>query len=278
MPTTVTITGTDPGSYIAPVLAPAAGTVETSAQAQILAQGICNQTTHLNNVVTSGAYTITCLGVVVASVVATATGAGDAGTFTGAGTGSGVVCVGGASGSGVAGLFTGGGTTGTGIICQGGSTNGTAVIGTGTGASGRGGSFSANAASLAIVCGAGNMAFTGAQPLKNADPGFNNYVCGTNQVKSWSLVDLNSGTITLTDGYNTSSITFNGSYIRVTFARAINNPVVHATLSSIAVSSFIVVSPTVVQIGMFTVSAGSFAQVNLSSTTATLGVTVVGRQ
>jgi hypothetical protein len=122
------------------------------------------------------------------------------------------------------------------------------------------------------------MAFTGTQPVKTADPGFDNYACGTNQAKSWALVDLSSGTITLTDGYNAASLSFNGSYIRLTFARAISNPVVHATLSNIAVSQFVVVSSTVVQIGMYTVTAGAFAQVNLSTATATLGVTVFGRQ
>ena len=63
MPTTVTITGTDPGSYVAPVLAPAAGTIETSAQMQIMAQAICNQTKHHEQVLTDGTYTITCLDV-----------------------------------------------------------------------------------------------------------------------------------------------------------------------------------------------------------------------
>lgn len=281
------INGVDPGSYVPLVVAPDAGNKVLSADIKIVAQSITNQTKHLDNVVTDGTYAITCGSVVassvtgsagaVAGVTGTGAGTGDGGVFTGASTGDGVKCVGGTAG-GTAGRFTGGGTTGTGIIATGGSTNGSGIVATGIGASGRGGSFSANAASLAILCGTGNMGFTGAQPVATDDPGFNNYACGTNMPKSWALVDLSSGTITLTDGYNTASLAFNGSYIRVTFARAITNPVVHATLSTVAVPQFSVVSSTVVQIGMFEVVAGSFSQINLSATTATLGVTVFGRQ
>ncbi len=180
------------------------------------------------------------------------------GDFIGAGTGQGITAVGGSS-SGVGATITGGGSTGHGIIATGGSTNGSGIIATGVGASGRGGDFSANAASLAIVCGTGNMAFTGAQPVKTADPGFNNYLCGTNVSKAWATLSVSGGAVTLDDGYNVVTVTVTSAYVEIDFARAFANVSYSATVSTNfnSVPTILVQSVSKMRIQFVSTPAGS---------------------
>jgi hypothetical protein len=315
----VIINGTDPGSYVSPITTPSPGAPVVANDVQIVAQVIGNQTKHINNVVSDGAYTITCLDVQATTLHGNAgTVAGVSGT--GAANGAGVAGQGAGAGPGVAGQA---GLTGVGVVGQGGSTSGVGVIGTGgpgsAGVRGTGGSGGAvgvdaigtsgahgmtslgssagagivatggasagtgvkavgGAGGLGLEVSTGNAAFTGTQPVKTADPGANNYACGTNMAKAWALVDIDTGTITLTDGYNAASLAFNGNNIRLTFARAITNPVVHATLNTAAISSALIVSSTVVQINMYTVTAGAIDSIDLSSGAWILGITVFGRQ
>ena len=305
---TTTIIGVDPSSYVPDVPCPDPGEKVKSEQLKLVAQNLANQTKHLDNIVTDGTYTITCLDVQATSLH------GNAGTVAG------VVGAGASSGTGVKGT---GGPTGVGVTGQGGSTSGVGVVGTGgpgsAGMRGTGGSGGAvgvdaigssgapgmtalgNGAGAGVVgtggasagtgvkaiagtggfaleVGAGNAVFTGTQPVKTADPGANNYACGTNIAKAWALLDIDSGTITTTDGYNAASFAFNSGNVVITFARAITNPVVHATLNAPAISSALIVSPTVVQINMYTVAAGVFAPLSLSSGAYIMGITVFGRQ
>ena len=117
-------------------------------------------------------------------VIATATGNGAGGVFTGNRSGAGITATGGA--------------TGKGIVCDSGSST-----------------------VVAIDIGTGNAQFTGAQPAATADPGMDQYLCPTNILKAWAMIQVSGGTATLLDGYNIASVAVvSTTHVLVTFARA----------------------------------------------------------
>lgn len=125
--------------------------------------------------------------------------------FGGSGDGTGLTALGGGTaGNGLSGTGAG---AGTGVVAAGGAT------GIGLFCSGGGGS-------PALYVSTGNAVFAGAQPAKDADVGFNNYVASTHVAKAWGMVVTDgAGGWTLEDGVNVSNITLGTSYITVTLAR-----------------------------------------------------------
>lgn len=157
---TITLNGIDGGSYVPAVVAPITGENVNAENIQIVGQALANQTKHLDNVVTNGAYTITCLDVMATTLHGNAgTTAGVFGTGAtngagvrgqGAGTGDGVQGTGGATGDGVTGaggstsgdgVYGTGGPVGAGVHGYGGSTSGPGVQGEGGASGQRGGDF-----------------------------------------------------------------------------------------------------------------------------------------
>ena len=109
---------------------------------------------------------------------------------------------------------------------------GAGVVGTGGTGGGPGLKGIAGTGGVGIECGAGNMTFTGTQPVKTADPGANNYMSATNVCKAWGIITLVSGTITLVDGYNIATVTATATDLTITFARNM------ATVNYAPVASF----------------------------------------
>lgn len=200
------------------------------------------------------ALTVVATGGTVASVTGTGVTNGAGVKGQGAGSGPGVTGTGGPTGTGV--LGQGGSTSGVGVTGVGGvgtpgvrgtggsggasgvdaigtsgahgttslgSGAGHGVVGTGGASGGAGLKGIAGTGGVGIECGAGNMKFTGTQPVSTADPGANNYACGTNMPKAWAHVSVvpsgGVGVVTVDDAYNIASITAATDHLVVTFAR-----------------------------------------------------------
>jgi hypothetical protein len=80
------------------------------------------------------------------------------------------------------------------------------------------------AASGSTVTLGGTTTVTQSQPSSSADPGADNRLVGTNLVKAWGAVHIDTGVVTVLDGYNVSNVTISLSSIGVvTLARAMAN-------------------------------------------------------
>lgn len=64
----------------------------------------------------------------------------------------------------------------------------------------------------------------GAQPAKTADPGANNIAIGTNQIKAWAFITVDTNVVTYHDGMNFASFSIPiGAELDLVFARPMAN-------------------------------------------------------
>lgn len=107
---------------------------------------------------------------------------------------------------------------GAGLTVTGGSSDGAGLVATGGASNGIGGVFDGAGSGVALDIGTGNAKFTGSTPTSST--AFTNTITTKNFVKMWATITSNGSALSVTSGFNITSVGASGNNFLVTFASA----------------------------------------------------------